>query len=351
MRRSYASPILLYCFFSLIVGARHTILAQQSPQSPEKERGIELYRKGDFSGAVEALQEAVKKQESDPDAWYYLGLSLRDAGKIKDARKVFEKTLSLRPNFAPGYAAMAYTCLLDGDNKGAVKSAERALAIDPKNFESHCVAGLARLKESAAADALARAEEALKIKSDYPDALILKTQALVNIFAQEKIKESRETGSRPKGDQPEDPARKERRRAKYALLKQASESLVTYLKLRPEQSEQGLWGEQLDALRVYAKLGAEFETGPAYQHPKILYREKAGYTDAARNAWIQGTVILMAVLADDGVIKHIMVLQPLSHGLTEQAVMAARKIRFTPAANDGKPISIIVTLEYAFNPY
>jgi tetratricopeptide (TPR) repeat protein len=324
------------------------MFAQQPPQTNEKERGIELYRKGAFDEAVTALQEAVKKQKSDPDAWYYLGLSLRNAGKIKDARKVFEKSLSMRPNFAPGHSAMAYACLLDDDNKGAVKNAERALALDPKDFESHSIAGLARLREGAAADALARAEEALKIKSDYAEALILKTQALVKIFAREQINVRKEAESRPKGDQPDDPAGAERRRAKYSLLKQASESLEAYLKLRPEPSGQGLWGEQLEALRVYARLGTESDPGTARQMPKILYREKATSTDAARDAGIQGTVILMAVLADDRVIKHIMVLQPLSHGLSEQAIMAARKIRFTPATKDGKPISIIVTLEYTF---
>jgi len=59
----------------------------------------------------------------------------------------------------------------------------------------------------------------------------------------------------------------------------------------------------------------------------------------------------MTIFADDGAIKHIMVLQGLSYGLTEQAIIAARKIRFTPADKDGKPISVMIILEYTFNPY
>ena len=307
---------------------------------------------------MEALQEVIKKQGSDSDAWYYLGLSLRDSGKVKDARKVFERTLSMRPNFARGYTAMAYACLLDGDNKEAVKNVKRALALDPKDFESHCVAGMARLREGAPAVALAEAEEALKIKSDYAEALILKTQALVNIFAKEQIKIGGGAGAQRKSANSDAAVSEERRQERYSLLKQASESLEAYLKLRPEQSGQGLWNQQLEALRAYAKLGSESDLATAklhpkilYRHPKILYREKAQYTDAARNAGIQGTVILMTVFADDGAIKHIMVLQPLSYGLTEQAIMAARKIRFTPADKDGKPISVIIFLEYTFNPH
>lgn len=88
MSQPRVTVILISCFFALIVGSPSSMFAQQPPQTNEKERGIELYHKGDFNEAVKALQEAVKKQKNDPDAWHYLGLSLRDAGKLKDARKV-----------------------------------------------------------------------------------------------------------------------------------------------------------------------------------------------------------------------------------------------------------------------
>jgi tetratricopeptide (TPR) repeat protein len=193
MRQSCVTTILLACFFSLIVGSHSSIFAQQAPQAPEKERGIELYRKGDFNEAVKALQEAVKKQGSDSDAWYYFGLSLLRASKIKDAGKAFEKTLSLRRDFALGYAAMAYMQLLVNDNKRALENAEQALTLDPKNLDSLYVAGMARLREGAGAEALARAEEALKVKPDHPQALILKTQALLSIhgLTEEAVKAAR----------------------------------------------------------------------------------------------------------------------------------------------------------------
>src|SRR5262245_29141411 len=154
MRQSRITTILLYSFFLLIVESRHSVFAKQPPQTSEKERGIELYRKGEFNEAVKTLKEAVKKQGSDSDAWYYLGLSLHRAGEIKDAHKAFEKTISLRPDFAPAYTAMAYMQLLGSDNKGAVKNAEKALSLDPKNFESLYIAGVASLREGAAAEAL-----------------------------------------------------------------------------------------------------------------------------------------------------------------------------------------------------
>src|SRR5437867_12796839 len=99
MRRSRAATILLCWFFSPIVGSHSSTYAQQPPQANEKERGIERYSKGNFSEAVEALKEAVKKQRKASDAWYYLGLSLPRAGEIEDARKAFDNTISCKPEF------------------------------------------------------------------------------------------------------------------------------------------------------------------------------------------------------------------------------------------------------------
>jgi len=360
MRQSRLTIILLSCLFSLIVGPRSPISAQQPqpPQVNEKDRGIELYRKGDFSEAVKTLKEAVKKQKSDPVTWYYLGLSSHRVGNLKDAYKAFEMTLSLSPDFAPGYAAMAFMQLLGNDNKGAVKNAEKALALDPKNLESHYIAGVARLRENAPTEALARAEDALKIKPDYPQALILKTQALVNMFYQGRFKRVRSEDQREQSES----SGEAKKRAAYSLLKAASESLEAYLKLMPEQPEQIFWREQLEAIQFYARRGDGSASdnsgnGPdksvtgmtANLRPTILYREKAHYADAARNAGVRGTVVLMVVFADDGAIKHIMVTQGLSHGLTEESIAAARKIRFTPAKRDGQPVSVIGYLEFSFN--
>jgi hypothetical protein len=36
-------------------------------------------------------------------------------------------------------------------------------------------------------------------------------------------------------------------------------------------------------------------------------------------------------------------------GLTEQAIKAARRIKFIPATKDGQPVSTYIQLEYNFN--
>ena len=85
--------------------------------------------------------------------------------------------------------------------------------------------------------------------------------------------------------------------------------------------------------------------------PTILYREKAQYTNEGRNNKVEGTVVLSAVFSAEGQISDIRVIQGLPHGLTENAIIAAKKIRFEPAMKDGQPVSVRGNIEFSFNIY
>jgi periplasmic protein TonB len=64
------------------------------------------------------------------------------------------------------------------------------------------------------------------------------------------------------------------------------------------------------------------------------------YSDEARSAGIEGTVVLDVVVGEDGAPRDIKVVQGLGHGLTEAAVAALRRCRFTPGERDGKPVPV-----------
>jgi tetratricopeptide (TPR) repeat protein len=102
---------------------------------------------------------------------------------------------------------------------------------------------------------------------------------------------------------------------------------------------------------VPASGGAPTKPMSASTRPTILYREKAKYTEEARQAKMQGTVVLQAIFRSDGVIVIPRVIRYLPYGLTLKAVEAASKIRFTPATKNESPISVRGTLEFTFNLY
>jgi TonB family protein len=83
--------------------------------------------------------------------------------------------------------------------------------------------------------------------------------------------------------------------------------------------------------------------------PTVLSKEKARYTDEARKNGVQGTVVLSVIFAADGTIRSIQVVRGLPDGLNENAIEAAKKIRFRPAIKEGKPVSVRGNLEFSFN--
>jgi TonB family protein len=84
---------------------------------------------------------------------------------------------------------------------------------------------------------------------------------------------------------------------------------------------------------------------------KVLSKPKAIYTHEARENGIEGTVRLKVTLLASGEIGPVTPVSRLPFGLTEQAIEAARKIRFEPRRVDGVPQSVVVTVDYGFNIY
>lgn len=86
--------------------------------------------------------------------------------------------------------------------------------------------------------------------------------------------------------------------------------------------------------------------------PVMIYKEKARYTEEARQNKIQGSVILSMVVSADGTVRDIKVVRGLPDGLTESAIAAARKMRFKPATKNGQPVATrLGSVEFAFNIY
>ena len=87
------------------------------------------------------------------------------------------------------------------------------------------------------------------------------------------------------------------------------------------------------------------------QKVRVLEKPEPTYTESARMFGVEGTVVLRAVFSKEGEVTKVYVVKKLPHGLTQQAINAGRKIRFTPAMKDGRPVSMWIELQYNFNLY
>ena len=84
---------------------------------------------------------------------------------------------------------------------------------------------------------------------------------------------------------------------------------------------------------------------------KILSRPQPKYTDAARQNQVTGTVTLKVTFTANGQIGSIAPVSGLPYGLTEQAIAAARQIRFEPPKRNGVPYAVSKTVTYTFTIY
>jgi TonB family protein len=70
---------------------------------------------------------------------------------------------------------------------------------------------------------------------------------------------------------------------------------------------------------------------------EILSKPTPIYTDEARAKRIEGEVLLEVVFEATGKLRVVRIVRGLGHGLDENAVRAAERIRFKPALKDGQP--------------
>ncbi|HEX5707486.1 MAG TPA: TonB family protein [Pyrinomonadaceae bacterium] len=321
--------------------------------------GIDFFKHGQYDTAVRVLRDAVKKNSADADAWYYLGLALSRQNKIDDAREAFERAVKLRPESPPERAALAYALLLVGKHRDAEREARQVLTLDARSAEAHHIVGVVRLREGRLADALASADEALKVSPSFRAAALLRSEALLGVYAAAYPVVLRKHPLAPESGKEERDRVVAARDAELEPLKvrlrEAAEGLEKIVAAQPGDEDAKLWREMLENARCYsgAPLTADqlrpVTTQEASTKAVLFERPEPGYTEEAQNACVNGVVRLRMVLTADGRVTCILPTKTLGYGLTEKAVRAARRIKFTPAQKDGRAVSQWLTVEYAFH--
>ncbi len=97
--------------------------------------------------------------------------------------------------------------------------------------------------------------------------------------------------------------------------------------------------------------GGPYRVGGGVSAPHVLYDPEPEYSEEARKAKFQGTVVLWVVVGPDGKVRDIKVSRSLGMGLDEKAVEAVRRWKFDPAKKDGQPVPVQVSIEVNFRLY
>ncbi|HSK70127.1 MAG TPA: energy transducer TonB [Pyrinomonadaceae bacterium] len=83
----------------------------------------------------------------------------------------------------------------------------------------------------------------------------------------------------------------------------------------------------------------------------ITFKPKPRYTDEARQNNVTGTVRLRIQFLASGQIGSVSPVSGLGYGLTEQAIAAAKQMRFEPQMKDGQRVTVVKTVDFGFSIY
>jgi len=329
---------MLATIASILFAAPTIALGQSAlrPPSDELREAIKLIGEHRDSQAVDLLKKAIAQNRDNPDAWFYLGVAYVDLAKIKDASKALEIAIELDPSFADAHLALSNVLARTSQLERAASEAKRAFELKPDNPYAHHIYAFINFRLGNMAQVIAHADIAIKQKPDFEEAYLIKAQALINRYAQ-----------------PE-PSLDEATKEQYKqLYRSAAEPLKRYVELTRDQESAEIWGNQAQALSSVPSSGkSEVLVGrDVATKVRLTSKPEPTYTEAARQYQIEGTVVLKAVFSASGIVTNIHIYQTLPLGLTEQAVKAARRIKFVPAVLDGRNVSMWIQLEYNFNLY
>jgi TonB family protein len=111
--------------------------------------------------------------------------------------------------------------------------------------------------------------------------------------------------------------------------------------------------EDAQAIRPAPRLPATptpgvLRVGGTVKPPALLFKKEPQYTEEARLAKFQGTVVLYIEVGPDGWAHNIQVTQGLGLGLDQRAVAAVSQWRFRPGMKDDVAVPVAATVEVNF---
>jgi TonB family protein len=123
--------------------------------------------------------------------------------------------------------------------------------------------------------------------------------------------------------------------------KDLKDCVTRYLSNRIVQLKQSI-------VATNARAGGAYRIGGGVSAPSVLSKVEPGYSEEARKAKWQGTVVLSLVVDEQGRPRNLKVLRSLGLGLDQKAIEAVGKWRFNPGMKDGKPVPVMATIEVNF---
>ena len=159
------------------------------PQSP-RDAGERLYREKRFSEAAVELRRHLERNPSDLNAHLLLGLSLQQAGDLRQAEAAFRDAVKLRPRHAGAHFFLARARFLLGRFREAEESARTALKLGEPPARVYNLIGLMRAEQNQHEGALSAFRAAREADAKFAEPLLNIGTTLLKLGRADEAKES-----------------------------------------------------------------------------------------------------------------------------------------------------------------
>ena len=132
----------------------------------------------------------------------------------------------------------------------------------------------------------------------------------------------------------------------FALAVQLALSSCSLQTPQPDETSSTELRIQLDEESVMEVRPKAYRTSDeGVSPPRLLHKVEPDYTDQAKDAKIEGKVVLAIEVGPDGKAHNIQVLRSLDQGLDQNALEAVRQWEFKPGMKGGEPVTVRANVE------
>lgn len=172
-------------FTSLFSGKNNNTESEQQKNNRKKFEmfkfdGLRAQRIGRMDYALKCFNEALAIEEEFETMGYlsqlYIGL-----GELAEARKLLEKMHDKEPEATAPLLVLANVCYMQEDYSAMEQAARTAIGLDAGEAVAHALLGKARKALSDNLMAIAHLTQAIALKEDFHEALLLRAESLLTM--------------------------------------------------------------------------------------------------------------------------------------------------------------------------
>ncbi len=135
MNKIHLMSVIVFILALTAPGADAWSFSFGSSDDPTYEEGRDLALKGEYKDAVGMLENVLKEDEKNSDAWNMLGFSYRNLGQMDLAWDAYEKALTIDPNHKGAHEYLGEWYLMQGDLSSAKAQLAKLGALCPSGCQ------------------------------------------------------------------------------------------------------------------------------------------------------------------------------------------------------------------------